>query len=38
MKQRWKEEREEGGQGENGTIILSNDIADAVFPAVCKII
>ena len=26
MKLRWKEEGEEGGQGENGTIILSNDM------------
>ena len=26
MKLRWKEEGEEGGQGENGAIILSNDM------------
>ena len=26
MKLRWKKEGEEGGQGENGTIILSNDM------------
>ena len=26
MKLRWKEEGEEDGQGENGTIILSNDM------------